>query len=164
MLLFHEKNIVAQFLTSKITRKMARNRMNENYENWQCGVCEISGLLKRSEYQFWTWIWKPQIGNPQKTDCFQFSVNLFLSNCWFDYLVLYKPQQRNLEFWTYFSQSFLFFAQQQKRVFKPSFLNPSFQNSGSNPTWFWKPEKVPFQTWKRPFLVYFKKGQWLISA
>ena len=33
MLLFHEKNLVAQFLTSKMTRKMARNRMNENSEN-----------------------------------------------------------------------------------------------------------------------------------
>ena len=33
VLLFHEKKIVAQFLTSKITRKMARNRMNESSEN-----------------------------------------------------------------------------------------------------------------------------------
>ena len=28
---------------------------------------------------------------------------MFLSNCWFYSLVLYKPQQWNLEFWTYFS-------------------------------------------------------------
>ena len=33
MLRFHEKKIVAQFLTGKMTRKMARNRMNENSEN-----------------------------------------------------------------------------------------------------------------------------------
>ena len=36
MLLFHEKILVAQFLTSKITRKMARNQMYKNSENWQC--------------------------------------------------------------------------------------------------------------------------------
>ena len=29
---------------------------------------------------------------PQKTKCFQFSVNLFLSNCWFYHLVLYQHQ------------------------------------------------------------------------
>ena len=38
MLGFHEKILVAQFLTSKMTRKMARNRMNENSENWQCAM------------------------------------------------------------------------------------------------------------------------------
>ena len=32
MLRFHEKKLVAQFLT----RKMARQRMNENSENRQC--------------------------------------------------------------------------------------------------------------------------------
>ena len=122
-------------------------------------VCEISGLLKESEYQFWTRIWKPQIWNPRKTECFQFSVNLFLSNCWFYYLVLYKPQLSR-ETWSFelISQSFLFYAQQQKRVFKPSFSNPAFQNSGSNSTWLWKPDKNSFQTWKGPFLVYFKRA------
>ena len=34
MLQFHRKNLVAQFLT----RKMTRNRMNENPENWQCAL------------------------------------------------------------------------------------------------------------------------------
>ena len=64
------------------------------------------------------------------------------------------------ETWSFelISQSVLFYAQQQKRVFKPSFWNPAFQNSGSNPTWFWKPEKNPFQTRERPFLVYFKRA------
>ena len=42
--------------------------------------------------------------------------------------------------------------------------NPAFQNSGSNPTWFWKPEKNPFQTWKRLFLVYFKRAAVSINA
>ena len=60
--------------------------------NGSLWVCEILGLLKECEYQFWTWIWKPKIWNPPKTECFQFSVNLFLSNCWFFYLVLYQPQ------------------------------------------------------------------------
>ena len=42
------------------------------------------------------------------------------------------------------------------------FSNPTFQNLGSNPTWFWKPEKNPFQTWKGPFLVYFKRATVLV--
>ena len=62
-----------------------------------------------------------------------FSVFLFLSNCWFYYLVLYKPQQRNLEFWTYFSViSFLCLAAKegfQTQIFKPNFSNPAFKNS-----------------------------------
>ena len=33
MFRFHEKKLVAQFLTSKMTIKMARNRMNKNSEN-----------------------------------------------------------------------------------------------------------------------------------
>ena len=110
-------------------------------------------MLKGCEYQFWTWIWKPQIWNFWNTECFQFSVDSFLSNCWFYYLFLYMPQQRNLEFWTYFSViSFLCSAE------KKGFQMQLFKKSGSNPIWFWKLERNPFQTWKRPFLVYFKRA------
>ena len=42
--------------------------------------------------------------------------------------------------------SFELISQQQKKV-----SNPAFQNSCSNPNWYWKPEKNPFQTRKRPF-------------
>ena len=77
----------------------------------------------------------------------------FLSNSWFYYLVLYKPQQRNLEFWTYFSViSFLCSAAKegcQTQIFKPNFSNPAFQNSGSNPTWFWKPPKKSISNLKK---------------
>ena len=38
MLRFHEKKFVAQFMTRKMRRKMTWSRMNENFENWQCGV------------------------------------------------------------------------------------------------------------------------------
>ena len=57
MLLFHEKNLVAQFLTSKITRKMARNRMNENSENCQCekGPKSLPLLKKGSEVAQCSW-------------------------------------------------------------------------------------------------------------
>ena len=50
--------------------------------------------------------------------------------------------------------SHFFFMLSSKR----GFSNPAFQNSRSNPTRFWKPEQNPFQTWKRPFLVYFKRA------
>ena len=87
-------------------------------QKWQfLGLWNFRFQVSGSEYQFWTWIWKPQIWNPQKTECFQFSVNLFLSNCWFYYLVLCKPQQRNLEFWTYFSVISFFMLSNKKRVF-----------------------------------------------
>ena len=86
------------FFILVILRNLGPKTRNDSF-----GVCEFSGLLKGSEYQCWTWIWKPQFWNPRKPECSQFSVNFFLSNCWFYSLVLYKPQQRNLEFWTYFS-------------------------------------------------------------
>ena len=44
-------------------------------------------------------------------------------------------------------------------ISKRGFSNPAFQTQGSNPTWFLKPEKNPFQTWKGPFLVYFKRAR-----
>jgi len=98
----------------------------------------------------------PDLKPPKKTECFQFLVNLFLSNCWFYYLVLYKPQQRNLEFWTYFSViSFLCSAAKegfQTQLFKTRVLTqPDFEN----------PKRKSFQTWKRPYLVAFviKEGE-----
>ena len=62
-------------------------------------------VLKSSVFNIrsWTQIWKPEFWHPRKTACFQFSANLFLSNFWFYPLFLYKPQQWNLEFATYFS-------------------------------------------------------------
>ena len=51
----------------------------------------------------WTQIWTPEFWHPRKTECFQFSTNLFLCNCWFHSLFLYKPQKGNLEFATSFS-------------------------------------------------------------
>ena len=71
---------------------------------------------------------------------------MFLSNCVFYYLVLYKPQQRNLEFWTYFSViSFLCSAAKegfQTQLFKTRVLTqPDFENSKKI---HFKPEKGHF--------------------
>ena len=41
---------------------------------------------------------------------------------------------------------------------RPDIENPAFQSSCSNPNWYWKPEKNPFQTWKGQFLVYFNRA------
>ena len=46
--ILQEENLVAQFLTSKMTRKIARNRMNENSEIWQCANVKISGVFRWS--------------------------------------------------------------------------------------------------------------------
>ena len=87
-------------------------------------------------------------------ECFQFSVNLFSSNCWFYYLVVYKLQQRNLEFWTYFSViSFLCSAAKetfQTQLFKTLVLTqPDFE----------KPKKIHFKPEKGHFW-FTLRGPW----
>ena len=105
----------------------------------------------------------PDLKPPQKLNVFNFQLNCF--SAIFDFTIWFCTSLSR-ETWSFelISQSFLFYAQQQKKVFKPSFSNPAFQNLGSNPTWFWKLEKNSFQTWKRPFLVYFKKTSVLKNA
>ena len=101
---------------------------------------------------------EPESGNPgfETPDFFQFSVNLVLSKCWFYHMVLYKPQQRNLEFWTYFSViSFLCLATKedfQTQQFKSRVLNqPDFENPKKI---HFKPEKGHFWfTLKGPILL-----------
>ena len=119
------------------------------------GYVKFQVCLKSVNISFEPDFGNPRFETPKKTECFQFSVNLFLSN-----FIIWFCTSLSRETWSFelISQSFLFYAQQQKIVFKPSFSNLPFQNSGSNPTWFWKPEKKSFQTWKGPFLVYFKRA------
>ena len=59
-----EKNILAFFITSCA-------------HNWEF----FPQVKTKSTFLFCTKIWKPEFWNPRKTECFQFSVNLFLSNC-----------------------------------------------------------------------------------
>jgi len=122
-------------------------------------VCEFLGLLKGNEYQFWTWIRKPQFWNPRKTECFQLSVNFFLSNCWLYFLVLYKRQQRNLEFWTCFSVIYFCCSAAkegfQTPLFKTQVLTqPDFQNLKKI---HFKPEKVIFWFTLKLSLLFISK-------
>ena len=100
---------------------------------------------------------EPEFGNPRfetpkKLNVFNFQFACFSAIV--DFIIWFctslssaeKPGVLNL-----FLSHFFFMLSSKRGV-----SNPAFQNSGSNPTWFWKPEKNPFQTWKRPFLVYFK--------
>ena len=107
----------------------------------------------------------PRLETPKRLIFFQFSVHFFLSICWFYYLVLYKPQQRNLEFWTYFSViSFLCSAAKdsfQTQLFIPSFSNPAFQTQLfethvlTQPD-FENPKKIHFKPEKGHFLFTLK--------
>ena len=126
-------------------------------------VCEISGLLKWSEYQFWTRIWKPKFWNPRKAECLQFLVD----SAFVDFFSLFWTS-RSRETWSFklVSQLFLFYAQQQNKVFMSTRLkkfkvavrqviqrkkSENLKNGN-----FWKPKKNPFQSWKRQFLITFK--------
>ena len=94
----------------------------------------------------------PRFETPQKLNVFNFQLTCFSAIVdfiiWFCLSSAEKLGALNLFF------SHFFFMLSSKR----GVSNPAFQNLGSNPTWFWKPEKNPFQTWKRPFLVYFKRA------
>ena len=85
---------------------------------------------------------EPEFGNPRKLEHFQFSVNLFLSNCWFQSSAE-KPGVLKL----FLSCSFFFYSQQQKQVLKPNLTL--------------KTRKIHFQPWKMPFQVYFKRASTL---
>ena len=96
----------------------------------------------------------PRFETPQKLNVFNFQLTCFSAIV--DFIIWFctslssaeKPGVLNL-----FLSHFFFMLSSKRGV-----SNPAFQNLGSNPTWFWKPEKNPFLTWKRPFLVYFKRA------
>ena len=122
------------------------------------GFVKFQVCLKSVNISFEPEFRNPRFETPKKLNVFNFQLTCFSAIVDF---IIWFCTSLSRETWSFelISQSFLFYAQQQKRVFKPSFSNPAFQNSGSNPTWFWKPVKNPFQTWKRPFLVYFKRAK-----
>ena len=74
---------------------------------------------------------KPEFGNPRfetpkKQNVFNFQLTCFSAIV--DFIIWYCTSLSR-ETWSFelISQSFLFYAQQQKRVFKPRFSNPTFQ-------------------------------------
>ena len=100
---------------------------------------------------------EPEFGNPRfetpkKLNVFNFQLTCFSAIV--DFIIWFctslssaeKPGVLNLFL------SHLFFMLSSKR----GFSNPAFQNSGSNPTWFRKPEKIPFQTKKGHFCFNLK--------
>ena len=82
---------------------------------------------------------------------------------WFYYLILYKPQQRNLDFWTYFSVNSFFCSAVkegfQTHLFKTQVLTqPDFENPRKI---HFKPEKGRFWfTLKGPRSAYGWKYHW----
>ena len=116
-------------------------------QNFSFSIFEFSISVLKSNLE-------TRVFTPQKHRIFlnfNFHLTLFLSNCCFSLFVqasTVKPGVLNL----FLSYCFLMLSSKRR------FSNPAFQNSGSNPNWFWKPEKNPFQTWKEQFLVYFQRA------
>ena len=68
----------------------------------------------------------PSFETPEKQNVFNFQLTSFSAIV--DFIILFCTSLSR-ETWSFelISQSFLFYAQQQKRIFKPSFSNPAFQ-------------------------------------
>ena len=110
------------------------------------GFLKFQVCLKEVNISFEPEFENPRFETPRKTECFNFQLTCFSANCWFWYFVLYKPQQRNLEFWTYFFFiSFLCSAAKegfQTQLFKTLVLTqPDFEN----------PKKIHFKPVKGHF-------------
>ena len=99
---------------------------------------------------------EPEFGNPRKTECFQFSDNLFLR--FYLSVALNKPQQRNLMFWTCFSViSFLCSAASkwfQTQLFKTWLLT---QTDFENPKMVFCYHNCSNVLWEKIVLVWGKK-------
>ena len=115
------------------------------------GFVKFQVCLKSVNISFEPEFGNPRFETPKKLNVFNFQLTCFSAIVDF---IIWFCTSLSRETWSFeLILSHFFFMLSSKR----GFSNPAFQNSGSNPTWFWKPEKNSFQTWKRPFLVYFKR-------
>ena len=116
------------------------------------GFVKFQVCLKSVKISFEPEFGNPRFETPKKLNVLNFQLTYFSAIVdfifWFCTSLSKEPGVLNL-----FLSHFFFML-----ISKRGFSNPAFQNSGSNPTWYWKPKTNPFQTWKRPYLVYFKRA------
>ena len=104
------------------------------------GFVKFQVCLKSLNISFKPEFVNPRFETPKKQNVFNFQLTCFSAIVDF---IIWFCTSLSRETWSFelISQSFLFYAQQQKRVFKPSFPNPAFPTRVLTQSDFENPKK-----------------------
>ena len=121
------------------------------------GFVKFQACLNKVNISF-----EPEFGNPRfetlkRLNVFQFSVHLFLSNCWFYHLVLYKPQQRNGGVLSLFLGHFFFMLCSKREFSNPTFQTKLFETHVLTQPDFENLKKIHFKPEKGHFCFTLKE-------